>query len=192
MTDKSRDSEGKFVEGENWREEKPFWSEDWLRKEYWDKGRTTQEIADDFGVTDSSILHWMRKHNIQRRNISEVRELKSWGVEGEDNPMYGRTGKDNPHWKGGVTAERQDFYSTKEWKKTCSNVWNRDDATCQRCGEKHTEDKEFHIHHIVSFQVEELRAEEENLVLLCEDCHWWVHSNENQNNEYIENKYEEL
>jgi len=32
---------------------------------------------------------------------------------------------------------------------------------------------------------EELRADPDNLILLCADCHHWVHSNENINDEFI-------
>jgi len=179
--------ETELKQGEHWREEKPYYEKEWLEREYVEKARTTGEIADQFGVTDSAIFYWMRKHGIDRRDMTEVRENKYWGVSGEDNGMYGATGEDNPNWKGGVTPSRQKFYSSIEWRNVAHEVWKRDEATCQRCGkEKESEDEKFDIHHIISFAVEETRAELDNLVLLCDDCHDWVHSNENTNNEYIE------
>lgn len=89
-------------------------------------------------------------------------------------------------WKGGITPERQAFYSTKEWRRAVAIVWRRDNATCQWCGldfrkvrERQVRRISFHIHHIDSFSVVDRRAEPENLILLCEICHRWVHGSNN-------------
>ena len=39
----------------------------WLTREYVDKGRTMQEIADQFGVTPMSIHGWVKKFDIPSR-----------------------------------------------------------------------------------------------------------------------------
>lgn len=99
--------------------------------------------------------------------------------------------KDHPNYKGGLSPERQSFYSSKEWSEAIKQVWKRDNAICQKCGKNHNEEKNrgnFHIHHLVSFQVRELRIEVSNLILLCEDCHRWVHSKKNINKEFLKNK----
>jgi len=102
--------------------------------------------------------------------------------------MKGRKGKDTPNWKGGITPERQVAYSSKEWVDAVKGVWARDKAICQRCGKNHNETKNrgtFHIHHVVSFEVKELRTSVDNLVLLCAKCHRWVHGKKNVKNEFI-------
>jgi len=178
--------EHQFSEGEHWRDEKPYWNEDWLRREYARKGRSTGDIASEFDCTANNIRYHLRKHGVERRTISEARELKDWGASGEENGMHGRTGEDNPNWKGGVTPERQALYSSQEWGNACSVVWDRDDATCQRCHTHRDEtDSVLHIHHIISFANEEYRSDPDNLVLLCEECHHWVHSSENSENEFL-------
>lgn len=91
-------------------------------------------------------------------------------------------------WRGGISPERQAFYATPEWADAVKAVWKRDNATCQKCGKHHNEAKNrgtFHIHHIVSFMVKELRSEPNNLVLLCKECHRWVHSKKNANKEFL-------
>ena len=91
-------------------------------------------------------------------------------------------------WKGGISPERQAFYASDEWKEAVKIVWARDNATCQKCGKHHNTAKSrgtFHIHHIISFKVKEKRADPNNLILLCKECHRWVHSKENTENEYI-------
>ena len=170
-----------FKKGQHWRPRKPYWDREWLRREYEDNFRSANEIAEQFGITEAAILHWLRKHKIPRRDMSEIRAEKHWGLSGEQNGMYGKRGEEVPNWKGGVTAERQSFYSTLEWKKARKVVYKRDKSKCQRCGNK----SDLHIHHIVTFANKELRAETSNLVLLCADCHHWVHSKENTNNDYI-------
>jgi len=88
-------------------------------------------------------------------------------------------------WRGGITPERQSFYSTEKWKKAVREVWKRDNAECQRCGVKHNRKIKFAIHHIVSFEEKKLRAKLNNLILLCRECHLWVHSKNNKKHEFI-------
>ena len=102
--------------------------------------------------------------------------------------LKGKRGADTPNWKGGITPERASVYGTAEWKEVVKAVWKRDNATCQRCRKHHntTENRgTFDIHHIVGFEVVELRCEVGNLILLCEDCHYWVHSNANAQKEFL-------
>jgi len=102
--------------------------------------------------------------------------------------MKGRRGEDTPGWKGGITPERQAVYSSLEWTEAVKAVWARTDARCGRCGIRHntkTRRGTFHVHHIVSFSVPELRTDVDNLVLLCKPCHYFVHSRANINSEFI-------
>lgn len=179
---------GQFQKGSrsHWKS-RPHWSSDWLKFAYLIRGMSAQEIANECGVTENAIFTALHKFGIPTRTIQEARELKRWGLIGKDNPMYGKTGDQNPNWRGGVTSERQAFYSSRKWKRACSLVWKRDSATCQKCGiHKDNSTVAFHIHHVVSFAVELLRAKPSNLVLLCKDCHGWVHSNENKDGEFIQ------
>lgn len=91
-------------------------------------------------------------------------------------------GVHSPMWKGGVTPERQCIYGSKEWKNAVKEVWKRENATCQLCGKHQNEDKEhaFNIHHVYTFaEYPHLRTNPDNLVLLCRDCHLFVHSKKN-------------
>lgn len=179
-----------FKPGQHWRQHQSYWDSDWLHAEYSEKGRSAGDIAQQFHVTEPAVRHWLKKHGIQRRTISEVRAMKHWGAAGSDNPMWNRRGELNPRWLGGVTPERQAFYTSDAWRAACSAVWKRDKARCQRCGLIHSEqpDMPMHVHHIVSFRVKELRADSDNLVLLCEACHHFVHSRRNTNGDFLAGK----
>ncbi len=174
-----------FKKGEHWREPKPYWNREWLYREYVEKQRSSGDIATEFGVRDANILYFLKKFDIERRDVSEARAIKYWGVTGEDNPMYGRSAETNPNWRGGVSPERQTLYSSQEWSDAVKVVWKRDKATCQRCGVKSKDTDEMHIHHIVSFAVTHLRVEPSNLMLVCKTCHNWIHSKKNVNHEFL-------
>ena len=129
-----------------------------------------------------------------KKNLSKISKEDGrvpWG-KNNPHPIKGIEKEKHPNYKGGLTPERQSFYSSIEWVEVVKEVWKRDKAICQRCGNNHNQEKTrgtFHIHHIVTFQVRELRAELSNLILLCKECHRWVHSNQNINKDYIkENK----
>jgi 5-methylcytosine-specific restriction endonuclease McrA len=182
-----RKANGQFEKGGHWREPRPFREREWLLENYVVRQRSTGDIAAEFGTTDAAILFWMRKHGIPRRTVSEARSLKHWGASGADNPMWNKRGELNPRWLGGVTPERQEFYTSREWKAACSTVWKRDKARCRRCDIHRNDapDMPFHIHHIISFADKELRGDPSNLVLLCEACHQFVHSRGNLTREYL-------
>jgi len=174
-----------FKKGQHWRVPKLYWEKDWLEHEYCILGKSALDIATEQGCTGNNILYFLQKHEIPRRTVAEARVIKHWGASGPANAMYGRVGRDNPNWRGGVSPERQAFYSSREWASAVILVWQRDEAICQRCGKQAKKHGEFHIHHIVSFAAEELRCEPDNLVLLCPSCHHWVHSKANVDNAFI-------
>ncbi|HMN30625.1 MAG TPA: HNH endonuclease signature motif containing protein, partial [Caldilineaceae bacterium] len=116
----------------------------------------------------------------QRKQVPYLRDGQHW--------LKSAPKEANPSWKGGVSPERQTFYRSEEWKKAVRAVWYRDGAKCRRCGlsrESVDSKGRFHVHHIVSFANKELRTNPDNLVLLCNDCHYFVHSQENINREFL-------
>ena len=178
---------GQFVKGTHWRTSKPFWEKAWLEEEYIAKQRSTAEIGADFGLRDTAIQYWLRKHGIQARSVHEARQIKHWGCSGEDNPMFGKTGTQSKNWKGGITPLRQQLYSSLAWARAVEIVWERDKGLCQRCGKYDGGEKlkAFHIHHIVHFSHAPLVTEPGNLVLLCHKCHGFVHSKRNIHQQFL-------
>lgn len=176
------------------RDAKSVWN--WLKWEGIEiRPRGADTLRKGFGFQKGAPSHFAgRKHsNETRATLSAIAKADGRTPYGKDNPpwMRGRKGPLHPAWKGGCTPERQAFYSTDEWKKACVAVWHRADAKCERCGFDHrTIPRDlrgsFNVHHIVSFSYRPLRATVSNLVLLCGDCHRFVHSKANTSKEYIQ------
>jgi hypothetical protein len=157
----------RFKKGQHWRPRKPYWDRGWLSAEYVGKQRSASDIAAAFGITENAILFWLAKHEIPTRSVSEVRKIKHWGSAGSANPMYGKTGSANPHWKGGYTPLRQQFYASAEWKHVCREVRRRD-PECILCGGPGP----YEYHHIIPFSLAPLLAlYAPNVCRVCKPCH---------------------
>ena len=178
-----QDRKGRFKKGTHWRPHSIFRERAYLLVEYVEKCRSAGEIAVEHGVTDEAIIHWLRKHKITRRNTSESRKVKHWGVSGPANPMYGMRGPLSPNYKGGITPERQKLYSQVEWKTLVANVRSRDSFKCCRC----CGTTQLLTHHRKSWTKHpEARVNMDNLVTLCKTCHAWVHRPANFPNDWRE------
>lgn len=177
---------GRFKKGLHWREHKAFREKDYLMREYVTNGRSTGDIAIEWGVTDAAIFWWMRKHEIPRRSVSEARSLKKWGLTGSANGMYGKCGDKNPRWIDGSAPLRQTMYARSFWKEIAKTVYERDGYLCQRCGLKHSKQNRLHAHHVKPWAGNpNFRFDTNNIITLCRDCHTWVHSKQNTANEFL-------
>lgn len=64
-------------------------------------------------------------------------------------------------------------------RKWATAVINRDKAICQKCGKTNIE---LHAHHIKSYQdYPDLRFDIDNGMTLCFECHWNIHTAQNDN-----------
>lgn len=98
-------------------------------------------------------------------------------------------GRHPASWEGGISPERAASYGKVQWKKAVKAVWERDNAICQRCGLDHRivdrNITKYHVHHLLTFTRRHTRYEVDNLVLLCDKCHRWVHSTKNKEKLFI-------
>lgn len=91
------------------------------------------------------------------------------------------SGENNRNWRGGVTSERDLFHASSDWKMACRDVWGRERGRCQRCGTK--ANRGHHVKPWAAFP--DHRLERSNLVLLCVECHVFVHSRGNAGREFV-------
>lgn len=186
-----------FKKGHHWRKPQLFRDRDWLHNEYIAKKRSSCDIAKDFEVTDSAIIFWLKKHNISRRNTSQVRKIKYWGQSGESNPMFGKKSragtrhseeaktKMSKAWECRIVSEETKLklkgeknprwlggksfepYSI-DWTQTLKqSIRERDNYVCQLCN-KLLINKKACVHHI---DYNKTNNNLENLITLCSCCH---------------------
>ena len=78
-------------------------------------------------------------------------------------------GKNHPNWKGGRTSERERFNTSKKAKEWRVSVFERDDYTCQHCGQI---GGELNAHHIKQWALHpKERLNIDNGLTLCKECH---------------------
>lgn len=154
----SRGRWGVYAPG-HYRKAAPYKTESWLRHQYEGHRRTFQEIAEECEVNPSTVAKFARKFGIEARDRSDSR-------------MGRMLGEKNPAWKGGVA--RWDY--APNWKAIARKIRDRDEWTCQRCGEQRQRwGHSLHVHHIDG---DKLNNDEGNLISLCATCHAQTHREE--------------
>ncbi len=86
----------------------------------------------------------------------------------------GKFGNENPNWRGGKLSEKRLLRETSEYKKWRKLIYERDNYTCQSCGDKSIKGHYVYLeaHHIKSFlEYPELRFDINNGITLCKRCH---------------------
>jgi len=66
----------------------------WLYQQYWSKAKRTSQIGNELNVNEVTIWNWLKRFKIKIRTMSEA-------LKGENNPMWGKRGRDTSNWKGG-------------------------------------------------------------------------------------------
>lgn len=146
-----------------------------LKKEPWNKGKKGLQKCSKETKKKMSESHLERKERLGYINSPEARKKIGEAHKGEKNHNWGKFGKLNPNWKGGLSKIGQRFRTSPEYQKWHKEVIRRDNYICQKCG--FFQDRRFLIvHHIESFHKNsELRLEVKNGIVLCEVCHKEFH-----------------
>lgn len=51
----------------------PLRDREWLKTEYWERGKTATEIGEELGVYDSTVNRWLDRHDIEKKGQSVAR-----------------------------------------------------------------------------------------------------------------------
>lgn len=130
-----------------------------------------------------------------------IQSTSLWGLKTSDNSCKMcrqslHSGENHWNWQGGIGLERDVMKETFEYKNWRKSVFERDNYTCQCCGETGIR---LNAHHIKNYSSHpKLRLDINNGITLCEKCHsinikgsfhsvyGTKNNNEEQLNEYIE------
>lgn len=109
--------------------------------------------------------------------IGKKRPEHSERMKSKNNPSYGRSGEDNPGWKGGITLRSIRERQTSENRQFVKNVLRRDNYTCQICNKR---GGDLAVDHIMPWSLHpKLRQDPENVRTLCKQCHLKYGANPN-------------
>lgn len=136
-------------------------------------GHSLSETAQKFNSSISSVSNFLRKNNVETRNLSEA-NLLSWtdqrksefssSVTGRPSPAKGKTwqynrvikreklkGSGNSQWQGGKTRLAYAIRGSNNYKVWRRAVFVRDNWECTICGAKSGTGKRItlHVDHIV-------------------------------------------
>lgn len=84
-------------------------------------------------------------------------------------PAPWASGKNNIHWKGGITPKHEKIRKSLKYKRWRKQVFERDNYTCQKCGKRGVY---LHADHIKPFSLyPDARLDTDNGRALCKSCH---------------------
>jgi HNH endonuclease. len=175
--------------------------DEWLFEQYWVERRSTYDIREEFGSADNTIAQWMKRLNVSLRDDAEQfanhwdslndDEKEQWmdkrvenGLKDEDGSCLdewrdnngGGRGQSHPRWKGmgEVTNKVRHLLSDEPWKTQTKMLRKETEYECELCGVHQREcTQQHHIHHIVPLLSGGVNVDE-NLMVLCSECHFQV------------------
>jgi len=132
-----------------------LYDEKWVRREYVEKDRRLEDIANDLGCSIAPVSYAVSRFNIKKDAYKSIR--------GENHPM----------WKGGRIEYGAEWYEKRQQRL------EQDGYKCVVCGKsdkKHNDQHghSLHVHHIKpvrSFDDPSDAHDLSNLVTLCVSCH---------------------
>jgi len=172
--------------------DEPYASRSWMETKWVTEGLSASRIAEECGVSPSTIRKWLRVHRLTNHPLHDSRPSFSPGhVPWNRGATYrlgsrpmtatrletlraARAGPASNFWKGGVSREREGI---ARWTtQIATTIHERNHWTCQLC---HRMRNVLHAHHIVPVWADLSRARDPaNLTTLCDECHREVHKDE--------------
>ena len=147
----------------------------------YESGESCRDIARSFGSYDSSISYRLKINGIKKRSISAATKGKPKSLAHRKKVSEARIngniprGPEHPNWKGGVSDGWSKLKCSDEYKKWREAVYERDNYTCQWCGDSRGHN--LNAHHIKHRSTHsELTCSVNNGITLCKRCHRALHS----------------
>lgn len=118
-------------------------------------------VADHFVVSRQVIDRILNEEGVPKKPISEARDMRK---------------EKHPLWRADLTPkereQRRDMVKQKEWSQ---KVYERDNYTCQKCGD--SKGGNLNAHHIIPHSRDRSKAWDlDNGITLCKTCHYEFHN----------------
>lgn len=129
----------------------------------WNKGKRSYKLKLCLICKEQVFPNNQRGYN---KTCSDICMKKLMAIK-----KIGRTGKNSPHWKGGITT--MDKLERTKFKRSMQKIiLKRDNYTCQLCGVRGVD---LQVDHIQSWaEYIELRFNLDNCRTLCAKCHYKI------------------
>ena len=157
-----------------------------VKKVAWNKGLTkeTDERVKKYATkrkgikfSKEHILNLKTSHTGKKQSPEQIKKRMKNGAwnKGISKDMDSRiiAGEDSHLWKGGITPENIALRHSTKYKIWRTLVFERDNWTCQTCGERGGNKEAHHIKQWAYYH--KLRFDVNNGVTLCYDCHKLIH-----------------
>jgi len=132
-----------------------------LGQEPWNKGKICPQLV----ISEQSRVK--KSASLKAVGAGKWRKgMEPWN-KGKKNPYF--AGENNPNWKGGATVKIRGLRWSSEYAQWRRAVFERDNYTCQFCGQRGGRLNADHIKPLLYHP--ELMFELSNGRTLCEPCH---------------------
>jgi len=159
-----------------------------MKSEKWYQSHRTPEYREKLRKAslengNKPPIRWGNKDRLGRKHTEEWKEKMSKKMRGRHTGYKYPTGSDHPNWKGGTTKLRTNMLGMFEYRQWRSDVFQKDDFTCQECGKRGGDLEPHHIKEVAEiireYQIKTLEdarncAELWNInngITLCKECH---------------------
>ncbi|MFL5892382.1 MAG: helix-turn-helix domain-containing protein [Solirubrobacterales bacterium] len=151
-----------------------------------DSGMTLREIADELGVSASTVRHWMKKFGLRTRRHRanrHPRSVRNPALIVDDCSRHGETEFVLEN-RGSYRCKRCRSESVSQWRQRLKlKLIDEAGGACAICGHSRLPSA-LHFHHVdpstkefalsqegITRSLERARAEAKKCVLLCANCH---------------------
>lgn len=141
-----------------------------IKEEFFKHGLILQINEKDYINTKTPVPFICTNHKeygIQYKSYDSLKRSKHCC---EIGAIENNSGENACNWKGGISSERDKIMNTKIYKEWRESIYQKDNYTCQCCGDNNGGN--LNAHHINNFsECPDLRFDINNGITLCDKCH---------------------